>query len=323
MAKAPGPQDMADAKILYVQLQCKWDSGVDGAPTEIAHMRSGCGDGGLTKAWSGMDGLRHKYFLYSPSTDVVSGVYGKWRFFFLPTDRGSLFAGILFVDRRGLVPPATSLTRNLSPPSPLARKYCSLTQLCSSSASPPFFSFPLPLVFFNQEKMDAYMATDLFASHMKMPHFKSVIAEPLDVMSGTELSIEKTAWANTPPTRDDLTKAVMLIVKIKMKYDTGIDQLPTKKEDLYGFMSAAGMGYPGQFGGLKGLRGKYFAYDEKTDRCFGFYTFVDRESLDEYMASDLFSKQGDPPHIADLTYTVHEVLPGTEEVMDQGEWTGK
>ena len=129
----------------------------------------------------------------------------------------------------------------------------------------------------------------------------------------------------TPPTSEDLTAAKMLIVDIKMKYDTGIEGCPTSAEQLYGFMMAPpnGMGYPAQFGALKGLRGKYFAYDAAIDHCYGFYTFVDDASLKEYMASDLFTKQGEPPHIEDLTYTVHEVLPGSERSMDLGKWTGK
>ena len=39
--------------------------------------------------------------------------------------------------------------------------------------------------------------------------------------------------------------------------------------------------------------------------------------------SDLFKKQGEPPHIKELTYSVHEVLPGTEIALDKGAWTGK
>ena len=169
------------------------------------------------------------------------------------------------------------------------------------------------------------METELFKSHDSMPHFESVEAEPLDVMPGTELSIEKTAWPSAPPTREDVTKAVMLIVKIQMDYTTGAEGLPAKAEDLYGFMAAPpnGMGYPKSFGELKGLRGKYFAYNAKEELCYGFYTFLDRASLDEYMASDLFKKQGDPPHIKELTFAIHEVLPGTEVVLDQGAWTGK
>jgi len=250
---APGPEDMANAKLLYVKLKCKWDSGVEGCPTKIEDLRYGLGEGGMTKPWSGMDGLRHKYFVYNKETETVSGVY----------------------------------------------------------------------VFFSQEKLDAYMDTELFKSHKQMPHFSSVEAESVDVCPGTELSIEKTAWPHTPPTREDVTKAVMLIVKLQVDFTTGIEGLPTKWEDLYGFFSAAGMGYPKAFGGLKGLRGKYFAFNKETNVCYGFYTFLDQACLDEYMASELFSTQGDAPHIKELTFTVHEVLPGTEIVMDQGAWTGK
>ena len=248
---APGPQDMTDAKTLYVKLKAKWDSGVEGCPTNVDELKGALG-GGMTAPWSTLDGLRHKYFLWNADTETVSGVY----------------------------------------------------------------------VFFNQEKLDAYMATDLFKSHKQMPHFSSVEAEVIDVMSGTELSIEKTAWPNTPPTRDDVCKALMLIVEIKMKYDTGIEGLPTSEGDLRGFMSAEGMKYPATFGGLAGLRGKYFGYKTEGDKCYGFYTFVDRKSLDTYMASELFTKQGEPPHIDELTYTIHEVLPGTEICVDLGAWSG-
>ena len=152
-----------------------------------------------------------------------------------------------------------------------------------------------------------------------------VTAEVKDVMPGTELAIEKTSWPHTPPTRDDVSAAKMLVVDITMKYDTGVEGLPTKAEELYGFMAAPpnGMGYPAQFGELKGLRGKYFAYDAEKDHCYGFYTFIDQASLDEYMASELFTKQGEPPHIEALTYTVQDVLPGTERTMDLGAWGGK
>ena len=43
-------------------------------------------------------------------------------------------------------------------------------------------------------------------------------------------------------------------------------------------------------------------------------------SLDKYMASDLFKQQGDPPHIKALSYTVYDVLPGTEKSIDLGAW---
>lgn len=59
-AVSPSPSDMAEAKVLYVKLKAKWDSGVEGCPTKIEDLRCALGDGGLTKPWSGMTGLRHK-----------------------------------------------------------------------------------------------------------------------------------------------------------------------------------------------------------------------------------------------------------------------
>ena len=96
--------------------------------------------------------------------------------------------------------------------------------------------------------------------------------------TGTELSIEKTQWPHTPPTREDVSKAKMLIVDLTMDYTTGIAELPAKAADLYTFMSAppAGTGYPSLFGSLHGLRGKYFVYDEKTDH---WYAVVSKHSF--------------------------------------------
>merc|ERR1711865_1112979 len=98
-----------------------------------------------------------------------------------------------------------------------------------------------------------------------------------------------------------------LIVELKMKYDTGVEGLPTNEGDLRGFMTAppAGMGYPATFGGLGGLRGKYFGYKTEGDMCYGFYTFTDRASLDTYMASELKMKydtgvEGLPTNEGDL-----------------------
>jgi len=71
----PGPNDMADAKVLYVKLPAKWDSGVEGCPTKIDDLRMGLGDGGLTKPWAGLKGLRHKFFGFDKDADLVVGVY--------------------------------------------------------------------------------------------------------------------------------------------------------------------------------------------------------------------------------------------------------
>lgn len=249
---APTAADMEKAKLLYVKLSIDWTTNPDLPDLNALKYVLGDHEGGATKAWSSVPGLRHKYFLWDEEASVCSGVY----------------------------------------------------------------------VFFTEKALQDYMNSDLFKAQGEYPHVSKVETEVKDIMSGTELAIEKTAWAHTPPTREDITAAKMLIVDLTMDYATGAEGCPTKKEDLYGFMSAAGMGYPKNFGDLEGLRGKYFAYDESIDHCYGFYTFVDQASLDKYMASELFTKQGEAPHIKELTYKVHEVLPGTEFAMDLGAWGG-
>jgi len=173
-------------------------------------------------------------------------------------------------------------------------------------------------VFYSQKELDAYMNTDLFKGAPSWPHVAELTYEVKDVIPGTEKSIEKTKWAKSPPAREDLTAGKMLIVDLTMNYKTGVEGLPTKKEDLYNFMDAGG--YTTKFADLEGLRGKYFAYDDKIDHCYGFYTFINEESLKKYMESDLFKTQGEAPHIENLVYEVQDILEGTERTMDLGSW---
>jgi hypothetical protein len=188
--------------------------------------------------------------------------------------------------------------------------------------------------FYNEAALQEYMTSELFASHEKMPHFSSVEAEVHDVLVGTENSIENYSWPNTPPTREDVTAGAMLVVRLDI--DLGVlagavgmpeDATPEQKEGAFRMnFDAKGNNYPGAaFGkdsGPKGLRGKYFTFNSETNVCSGFYTFVTRSDLDEYMASDLFKTQADPPFISMQSATVYEILPGTETTIDQGTWTG-
>jgi len=183
-------------------------------------------------------------------------------------------------------------------------------------------------VFYNENSLKKYIDSELFKMHnpTSMPHFSKVEYEVLDVMPGTELAIERTQWPHSPPTRNDVTNGKMLIVDITVDFNTVIEGLPASSAHLYGFMSSeasGGTGYPGMFGGLEGLRGKYFAWNEETNQCFGFYTFINETGLNKYMASDLFKEQGAPPHIKTLNYKVMSILPGTERTTDMGTWSGK
>ena len=87
-------------------------------------------------------------------------------------------------------------------------------------------------VFYNQKALDEYMGSELFKAQGEYPHVSKVEATVLDVIPGTELSIEKTSWPSTPPTREELVEGKMLIVDITMKFDTGVEGLPTKPEEL-------------------------------------------------------------------------------------------
>jgi hypothetical protein len=243
----PTAADMEKAKLLYVKLKIDFTTNPDLTDLNALKYVLGDMDGGATKAWSALPGLRHKYFCWHEETSTCSGVY----------------------------------------------------------------------VFYDEKSLNDYMEGELFKAQGTYPHVTEVEAEVKDVMPGTEMSIEKSAWAHSPVTRDDITAGKMLIVDLTMDYESGVEGLPTKKEELYGFIAS---GYPAEFGKLEGLRGKYFCYDDKNDHCYGFYTFVDQASLDKYQASDLFTKQGEPPHIKEISFTVHDILPGTEFAMDLGAW---
>jgi len=173
-------------------------------------------------------------------------------------------------------------------------------------------------VFYSQKDLDAYMATDLFKGAPSWPHCAELTYEVKDVLPGTEKCIEKNKWAHSPPTREDLTAGKMLIVDVGVNYKTGIEGLPTKKEELFYAFDEGG--YTTAFTDLEGLRGKWFAYDHKTDHCNGFYTFINEASLKKYMESDLFKKQAEPPHLENLTFEVQDILEGTERTMDLGSW---
>jgi hypothetical protein len=56
--------------------------------------------------------------------------------------------------------------------------------------------------------------------------------------------------------------------------------------------------------------------------CSGFYTFLDKASLETYLESEQWKGQAAAPNVASVSYTVHEMLPGTERSTDLGSWKG-
>ena len=137
------------------------------------------------------------------------------------------------------------------------------------------------------------------------------------MIAGTEKSIESYQWAHAPPTREDVSAAWMIIAHLKVKTDV------TPEPALREFMAAQYTEGFNKENGPAGLRGKYFTYKADTEICSGFYTFLDKASLDAYMASDKWKSQSEAPNVESVSYSLHEVLPGTERSIDLGSWKGQ
>ena len=108
----------------------------------------------------------------------------------------------------------------------------------------------------------------------------------------------------------------MIVAHLKVKTDI------TPEPALREFMATQYTEGFNKASGPAGLRGKYFTYKADTEICSGFYTFLDRESLDAYMASDLWKSQSQAPNVESVTFSVHEMLAGTERSIDLGRWKG-
>jgi hypothetical protein len=179
-------------------------------------------------------------------------------------------------------------------------------------------------VFYDDASLQRYLESDLHNTQRTLPHVAKDEVWAGDVVPGTELSVEKHPWPTSPPMRKHLTMGKMLVVDIHLNYETG--NPPRSAEDLYGMMAAppAGQGYlVSAVSELRGLRGVYFAYYEKTEHLRGFYTFLDKASLDAYLQSELFESQAEAPHVMDMHHSVHDILPGSELTVDLGVWTGE
>ena len=73
LAPAPTAEDMAAAKLLYVQL--KLDYSKNPEVKNLDDFKMLLGEKGATAYWTGMEGLRHKYFIYDRETETCSGIY--------------------------------------------------------------------------------------------------------------------------------------------------------------------------------------------------------------------------------------------------------
>ena len=120
---------------------------------------------------------------------------------------------------------------------------------------------------------------------------------------------------NERPSQNAIAKAAVLDVRFVLDF-TVIPEM--NSPEAYRAWGRSGGQAP--WAEVPGLRSKYFTLNEETQEAGGFYTFFNKQALDNYMASDLFKSMGTFPFITELTYKTFEVIPGTELTMDLGEW---
>lgn len=118
------------------------------------------------------------------------------------------------------------------------------------------------------------------------------------------------------PAAADMKAAHVLYVALKCDWK-GNPDIKSIDDLKYG-LGAGGMTAP--WGQLEGLRSKTFTYCEKTDTVYGVYVFFNREALDKYAMSELFTGAQHWPHVSRVSYQIHDVMEGTELSIDQGAW---
>ena len=120
---------------------------------------------------------------------------------------------------------------------------------------------------------------------------------------------------NTKPSQDAIAQAAVLDVRFVLDF-TVVPEM--NSADAYRAWGRSGGQAP--WAEVPGLRSKYFTLNEETQEAGGFYTFFNKQALEEYVQSDLFKSMGTFPFITQLSYKVFEVIPGTELTMDLGDW---
>ena len=117
------------------------------------------------------------------------------------------------------------------------------------------------------------------------------------------------------PSQEAITKAVVLDVRFVLDFTV----MP-EMDSANAYRAWGRSGGQAPWAEVPGLRSKYFTFNEETQEAGGFYTFFNKQALDDYMNSELFESMGTYPFITQLTYKVFEVIPGTELTMDLGDW---
>eukprot|EP01134_Creolimax_fragrantissima_P008481 CFRG8481T1 len=119
------------------------------------------------------------------------------------------------------------------------------------------------------------------------------------------------------PTSPDIGNARILEVRYKLDYDTNSEGSPKSATE---FRSILANGGTAPWAAVYGLRSKYFALTRDGTYGSSFYTFLTQKDLDDYLVSDLFKTESSLPHIVDTKIEVYEILPGSENTIDMGNW---
>ena len=120
---------------------------------------------------------------------------------------------------------------------------------------------------------------------------------------------------NVRPSQEAIEQAVVLDVRCVLDF-TVVPEMDSA--DAYRAWGRSGGTAP--WAEIPGLRSKYFTLDEETQKAGGFYIFFNRKALDDYMKTDLFDSMNSFPFITQVTYSIYELIPGTELTTDLGEW---
>jgi hypothetical protein len=151
---------------------------------------------------------------------------------------------------------------------------------------------------------------------------KAAKAEKVAAEATKSVSEEVAAGTVVKPSVADMKKAHILYVTLKCNWE-GNPDIKTVDDMKYGLGAGGMTAMYAPPNGPKGLRHKYFTYCKETDSIYGVYTWFDRESLDNYVNSDLFAAHLTWPQFSSVSYQIFDVMEGTELAIDQGAWSGE
>ncbi len=178
-------------------------------------------------------------------------------------------------------------------------------------------------IFLSKAYLDAYMDSDLFKGFGSFPHITELEVKTYRVLAGSEETIGMEEWqsGNAKPNRKDIEAAVIFYPKFTIDYTTGLEGTPSNHKEFEGAliepMNFAKMWHNTN---VPGLRSKYFTINPENSIGTGVYLFINQESLDAYLKSDLLANFKSFPHIKDLEFDVYSIIGGSELTIEVNPW---